>query len=121
MAKRNAFPIWHLLLRMAGLTGMIAAAVGLVIWLSLGETWLGQIVLLAGAGLVVLVLLGEIGGIFGLAGSRRGAAGVNVVAQIVLACVLVAGVNVFSFTHSQSLRSDAWPQSSPCRKTCAGS
>ena len=98
--KRNSFPIWHLLLRLAGLTGLMAAAVGLVIWLSLGETFLGKIVFFAGAGLLVLALLGEIGGIFGLLVSRRGAVGVNVALQIVLAGVLVIGVNVFSFNFS---------------------
>src|SRR5271156_2842625 len=97
MARRNSSSVGHLLLRITGLNALMAAAAGVGVWRSLGETDIGAAIFFVAAALVIVALLGELGGIIGLAGSRRGAAGINVALQIALAVILVIGVNVFSF------------------------
>ena len=89
----------HFLMRLAGLTGLMAVIVGLVLWLAIGTVAAGLAVTLLGAALLVMAALVEVKGLVGAVRSQRGAMGSNVVLQIVLALVLVVGVNVFSFLH----------------------
>jgi hypothetical protein len=111
---------WRFLIRLLGLTGMLAAGVGLVLlvglagaghgislhWTdlapnlqSLGMKDLAVGLVLLGGFLAVLALVVEIKvGINAIAG-QRGAFGFNVILQILLAVVLLAGLNAFSFHH----------------------
>jgi hypothetical protein len=100
----------HFLIRLLGLTGLLAAGVGLVVAsVTRGEggpvvadlTWerLGEYAALGGGALVALAVLVEVlTGLPQLVG-RRGAFGTNVVLQVLLAVVLLLGVNVYSFFH----------------------
>lgn len=89
---------WHFFARFAGLTGLLVAAVGLVVW-SRADEDVGMYVALAGAVLVVIALAAEVPALAGLASSRRGALGSSAFLQVLLAAVLLAGLNVFSFFH----------------------
>jgi hypothetical protein len=91
-------PGWHLLGRIAGLTGLVLVAVGLVVWGATGE---GVALAVAGGGgvLAALAIIFEIKGAAGLVRSRRGALGSNVFLQVLLAAGLLALVNTFSFLH----------------------
>ncbi len=102
MALISQSSFWFFLLRLAGLTGLFLALAGLALWRAIGIE-AGLIVLLVGAGLVGIGLLGEIPVLLGSWLSRRGAAGGSVVVQIALASLLLAGVNYFSFFHYQRL------------------
>jgi hypothetical protein len=106
------------LIRLMGLTGLLAAGVGLVLvalvlqgapvesWRSLtpnfqspGMKDVGVILILVGGFLAFIALLVEIKvGISAVAG-QRGAFGFNVILQLMLAVVLLAGLNAFSFHH----------------------
>lgn len=88
----------HFLFRLTGLTGLVVAIVGLTLWQAIG-TECGRLVALVGGGLFALGLLGEIPGLIDASRSRRGAVGGSVILQILLATVLVVGVNVFSFLN----------------------
>jgi hypothetical protein len=109
---------WRFLIRLIGLTGLLAAGVGLVLatnvvpydplqsWKTLTtdfrnarlpEISLGLISI--GGILALLALFVEIkAGLSAVAG-QRGAFGFNVILQILLAVVLIAGLNAFSFHH----------------------
>ena len=109
---------WHFLLRLIGLTGLLAAGVGLVLvalvlqgaplesWRSLSPNFespeikdLGVGLILIGGLLALLALLVEIKvGISAVAG-QRGAFGLNVILQVLLAIALLAVVNAISFHH----------------------
>jgi hypothetical protein len=110
---------WHFLLRLLGLTGLLVAAVGLVLLTVYHQApldngaepdavqpwtlaWLeepGVYLTLGGSALAGLALLVELGvGLYFLSG-RRGAFGSNVAVQIALAVALVVGINFFSFSH----------------------
>jgi hypothetical protein len=89
---------WHVLSRTAGLTGLVLLATGLVVWYEASED-IGFALAAAGGGLAALALLFEVRGVVRLAASRRAALGSNVLLQIALAVVLLAGVNAFSFFH----------------------
>lgn len=91
----------HFLLRFIGLNGLVAVAVGASLWQALDYQMIGSIVALAGLGAIGLALLGEMRGLADATFSHRGAAGINVVAQITLATALVVGGNYFSFHHSK--------------------
>ncbi len=91
----------HFLMRLAGLTGFMAVIVGLVLWLAIGTGTAGMVVTLVGAALLVVALLVELKGVMGAVFSQRGAMGSNVALQVVLALLLLAGVNAFSFLHYQ--------------------
>jgi hypothetical protein len=92
---------WHFWMRLAGLTGLLLLVVGLVVWAEAGA--LGLVIVLAAAGLVALAVVAELRGALDLVSSRRGAFGSNVVLQILLALVLLVGVNAFSFFHHARL------------------
>lgn len=123
---------FHFLLRLAGLTGLLVAGVGLALvvidqvewWRAAREAgrgpWeavrpvlageSGEPVLrtslwlvIAGSGAVVLAVLAELVSGLRLAAGRRSAFGLNAALQVVLAVVIVVGVNVFSFGHYQRL------------------
>ena len=83
---------------LAGLTGLLAALAGLVLW-SVDVTPAGIVLALAGGGLAAIALLTEIKGGVDLITGRRGAMGSTVVVQLVLAVLLLAGVNFFSFHY----------------------
>src|SRR5206468_8909919 len=108
----------HFLIRLAGLTGLLAAGVGLVLvalalqgaplrswndlapnFQSLGIKDVGLGLILLGGFLAFIALIVEIKvGLSAVAG-QRGAFASNVVVQILLAVILLAGLNVFSFNH----------------------
>src|SRR6516165_9804756 len=96
MAIRFDRNFWHLLTRLAGLTGAMAAVVGLVL-MNVYDEEVGLIVTAGGAGLAGLALLVELAALLRVALSNRGAVGTNVLLQIVLASAILVGVNVFSF------------------------
>ncbi|MCI0376330.1 MAG: hypothetical protein L0215_01860 [Gemmataceae bacterium] len=102
MALNNSFSFFHFLLRFIGLTGLFGGLVGLALWQGIGIEQ-GRLVALIGAGMLALGLLGELRGAFGMTFSRRGAVGVSVTLQIVLALALLAGLNYFSFFHYQRI------------------
>src|ERR1700722_3807407 len=99
--RKSSSSMWHLLSRLAGLTGLMAALVGLAVWKSLGEEFIGLTILIAGGCVVALAMLVELRGLTRLVGSRRGAVGFNVLLQIVLAIGLLAAINYLSFEHYQ--------------------
>jgi hypothetical protein len=88
----------HFLIRLAGVTGLLAAGIGLVLAAE-GLTWLGLLLALIGGALAVIGLVVEIKeGVQQVAG-QRGAFASNVALQVGLAVLLLIGVNVFSFLH----------------------
>jgi hypothetical protein len=105
----------HFLVLFALLTGLLVAGVGFVLALldglltsqALAESWANLRaglpwklwVLLGGLAAVLLALLFEAVVFARLVAGRRSAFGLNAAAQIALAAVLLAGVNLFSFTH----------------------
>jgi hypothetical protein len=112
----------HFLLRFAGLTGVLVAAAGLVLawWDNLLATWqsayeagfsallgepaaLGTYLTLGGAAAVLLALFVEVLVILGLTAGRRSISGASTVLQIVLAAILLIGVNLWSFGLNISL------------------
>jgi len=91
---------WHFVVRLLGVTGLFLAGVGLSAWAATSEDW--GLKLAIGSGIVVaLALLVEVRNIVALAFSRRGALGFNVFVQVLLAAVLLAGLNAFSLFHYQ--------------------
>jgi hypothetical protein len=92
----------HLFARILGLAGLVAAAAGLGLYFAVARYQeLGRSIALGGAAAVVLSLLFEVRGLLRLALSRRGAVGLSVTLQIVLAVALLAGANAFAFLHYQ--------------------
>jgi hypothetical protein len=89
---------FHLLLRFAGLTGLMVAGVGAVL-ASVDVQPLGRYLLYGGGGVAVLGLLVELIGALSLLTGQRGQVGFNALVQIILATVLLAGANVYSFRH----------------------
>jgi hypothetical protein len=104
--------IWsrlHFLLRFLGLTGVLALCAGLVmleptnwsdVWTAVQSITLQSPVaidlIVGGSAAVVLALLVEVLVISGVVAGRRSAFGFNAVFQVVLACVVLVAVNVFS-------------------------
>src|SRR5438046_805884 len=88
----------HLWLRVAGLLGVLALAAGLVL---LGTVGLGPglIGLGAGALLVALAVAAEIRSAHAPMASARGRMGSSAFLQVLLAIVLLVGVNLFGFLH----------------------
>jgi hypothetical protein len=116
-AARAPSLLWsrlHFLLRFLGLTGALAAAVGLVLieprtWQDCLDAVLGQVystakvggyLLACGAALALLALVVEALVIMRVAAGRRSAFGFNAVVQMALAAALLVGLNVWSFRHS---------------------
>ncbi len=113
----------RLLVRLLGLTGLVLALVGLNLAHvqggvpSLEEGWTNLLAAVQGGGdesalhpetaylclfgmaLLLLALFVEVILISRKAAFRRSASGLNAAAQVALALVLLAGVNLFSFTH----------------------
>lgn len=101
MALKSRFAGLHLLFRMLGLTGLMAVIVALVLWTSLPSEYQGLALNIGygGAAALALSLLVEIRGVISMFGSRRAGLGSNVLLQGLLAVLLVAGLNVWSFQH----------------------
>lgn len=91
---------FHLLMRFAGLTGLMVAGVGAVL-ASVAIEPLGHYLLYGGGGAAALGLLVELIGAMSLMTGQRGQVGFNAALQIVLAAALLAGINVYSFRHYQ--------------------
>jgi hypothetical protein len=109
---------WHFLIRVLGLTGLLAAGVGLVLvalvlqgvplenWRNLTPNFqspgikdIGVALILIGGILAIVGLLVEIKvGVSAVAG-QRGAFGFNVILQVLLAVAVVAVLNAISFHH----------------------
>src|SRR5215471_14016372 len=136
LAKRSASLWWsrfHFLIRFAGLTGLVCAAVGFAwgyletilakvltpdlpaAWEYVRSTLLGETasslpvqlavgLLAGGALLALLALLTEILVILFLVAGRRSAFGFNAAVQIALTAALVIGINLYA--HSHYLRLD---------------
>lgn len=100
MGKNSWKTFGHLLARLIGLTGLVVAIAGLVIWHEADEE-LGQMLTYIGGGMAAFGLLVELIAVVALLLSRRGAMGSNVLVQVLIATLLLAGVNVFSFLHYQ--------------------
>jgi hypothetical protein len=88
----------HFWVRFAGLTGLVVLATGLVVVAVAGGVT-GWALAVIGAVLAGVALLFEMQKAVALLLSRRGALGSNVAAQVLLAAILFAGINVFSFFH----------------------
>lgn len=90
----------HFEMRLAGLTGLLIAVAGLIMIFS-GVVTFGIVLLIlgllpAGAALVFEIKRG-LDSVLG----QRGAFGANVLAQVLLVTLLLAGLNVFSYLHYQ--------------------
>jgi hypothetical protein len=92
--------VWHLLVRLLGATGLLLAGVGLTAYAATDQDW-GLKLAMGSAIAVALALLVEVRVIVAMAFSRRGALGLNVFLQIVLAAALLAGINAFSLFYYQ--------------------
>jgi hypothetical protein len=86
----------HFFARLLGLTGVMAALGGAFIWGVLGDQYTGVLVIVAGLIAAALALFFEVRNIAQLMSSRRGAFGINVLLQIVLALAIVVGANYYS-------------------------
>lgn len=91
-------PRWHFLVRLVGLTGLLVVGLGLGFFF-LADVPLGLLLLIVGGVLAGLTLLSEILRAMQQVTGQRGARGGSVAGQIVLALILVGGLNVFSFAH----------------------
>ncbi len=98
MASNNGGTLGHFLARLAGLTGLVVAVTGLIVWLETDDS-LGLILTCIGLGAFLVGAAVEIAARVGAALSSRGAVGGNVLAQLLLAALLLVGINVFSFNH----------------------
>ncbi|HZZ78179.1 MAG TPA: hypothetical protein VFE62_06655, partial [Gemmataceae bacterium] len=102
MAVKSRNTFWHglhLVTRLIGLTGVLAALVGWFIYGVLDQREIGMYVLIGSAGAVALSLLFEVPGIVRTAFSHRGLFGFNVLLQVGLALAIVVGANVYSFLN----------------------
>ena len=63
------------------------------------QQWIGGLLFVCGAGVVLLELVLELVMVLRVAAGRRSAFGFNAVVQVVLAVLLVVGVNFLSFQH----------------------
>lgn len=101
MALKTRFAGLHLLFRLLGLTGLMALIVAAVLWTSLPAEYQDVALKIGygGAAALLLAFLVEIRGIVGMFGSRRAGLGSNVIVQALLALILVAGLNWWSFQH----------------------
>jgi hypothetical protein len=88
----------HFLIRLAGLTGLLVGAAGVVLMIA-GYLWAGIVVGVLGGAAVAYALGIEILNLTQVATARRGAAGTNVALQVLLAIALLVEVNGFSFFH----------------------
>jgi hypothetical protein len=99
MAMTTRSSIWqqvHFCARLVGLCGLTAALVGAFIWVILEDEYHGVRVIGAGLIAVAVALIFETRTIAQLLTSRRGAFGINVLVQIVLALAIVGGANYYS-------------------------
>jgi hypothetical protein len=105
---------WHFWSRAAGVIGLLVLGIGLVAWYAkpdsmglldvlkvqgLPQPGLGLELTVVGGVLLLLALAFELPSFISLLVSRRAAFGSNVVVQVLLAVVLLVGINVFSFLH----------------------
>jgi hypothetical protein len=99
MARHNPIAAkLHLLMRVAGLAGVLAVAAGLVMLESVGHEP-ALITLAAGAAVVALAVGVEILSAHASMLSARGRMGSSAFLQVLLALVLLIGANVFAFFH----------------------
>lgn len=104
MAVKRFSSIWysiHLLARVLGMSGIMAALVGAFMWFVLEDEYRGMMTVIVGLGVATLALFFEVRTISQLLSSRRGAFGFNVLLQIVIVLAIVGGANYFSFYHFQ--------------------
>lgn len=102
MALKSNNPLWqqlHLLARLIGVTGLVAAVCGWFIWSALALEELGLIVLCSSAVAVALALIFEVRGVAQGIASHRGLFGFNVLLQVGLALAIVVAANLYSFEH----------------------
>ena len=94
--KTGLRPSGHFAIRLAGLTGIFVAAVGLVVTASASKE-IGWALTGGGAIVALIGIVAEIKQGVGRIAGRRSAFGTNVALQVALAIVLLVGVNLFSF------------------------
>jgi ABC-type uncharacterized transport system len=94
--KTGLRPSRHFAIRLAGLTGIFVAAVGLVVTATASKE-IGWALTAGGAIVALIGVVTEIKQGVGRIAGRRSAFGTNVALQIALAIVLLVGVNLFSF------------------------
>lgn len=100
--KRRSSSFWnvlHFLVRFVGITGVATVLAGWFIYSVLKNEFAGTLVIASSLAAVAVAVLFEARDIAGLASSRRGAFGLNVLLQIAGAIVLVGGVNAFSYLN----------------------
>jgi len=102
---------WTFAARLAGVAGFLLAAAGLVLWIisvaraaeetggAVFSTGLGIFFVVVGGLLAIGAILLELPAVTRTLKSRQGAFGSNVALQVVLATLLLIGVNAFSFFH----------------------
>src|SRR4051794_11274285 len=115
---RRFWPRLHFLVRLLGLTGLLAGCVGLVLAQQDGllASWQaaldaaraaleglpatpGTYLVLGGAAAALFALLVEALGVLRLTAGRRSVFGLNALVQVGLAAALLVGVNAYSFRH----------------------
>jgi hypothetical protein len=105
LSKDSHQPGWHLRVRIAVFTGLLITFVGLFVVLAAWQAEsiilgiIGAVPLVCGLALLGVALTLEGTQALALVRSQRGTAGANVLAQVVLAVLLLIGVNVFSALH----------------------
>ncbi len=112
MAVNKGSNAAHMLLRLFGLTGLFVVAAGGLVWYAFHGidhvemmfrpeeiVQCAAYAVAGGLGAFAFALLFELPGFFGMMSSRRGAVGGSVFVQIVMALVLVGGINAFALSH----------------------
>lgn len=100
--KKANWSRWHVGVRVAGMTGLLLAGLGLVLYKSLESQFhqaLGVGLGCAGVVLVLAALFIDVKVALQLVSGERGAFGSNVALQLLLATLLLIGANVFSYYH----------------------
>lgn len=97
--RTTGYSVWHFLFRFLGLTGLVVGIVALIVWRYLPEEDLAWQIAAGGGVALGLALLLEIRGVASGLASRKGGLASNILMQVLLAAVLVAGGNAFSYLH----------------------
>ncbi|MGE3806973.1 MAG: hypothetical protein AB7K24_20105 [Gemmataceae bacterium] len=97
--KPRISSFWHFVVRLGGLTGALLLGCGLFAFYKLAKEPIGAGLIVAGGLFLLFWLVVELIAAFDHFTGERSAFGSNVVLQVLLAGVLLAGVNAFAFFH----------------------